>query len=117
MGVMVVHGAQVGAVGTVAALAVASTVVNVSPYSTNGALALANAKEVDQDAPADSDRSGGGGLLPGGVGLLHRPLRSATQKHVPCSDSVRVSDGTRTRDRLDHNQRPRVLSSSPNTAS
>jgi di/tricarboxylate transporter len=41
---------EVGAVGTVAALAVASTVVDVSPYSTNGALVLANAKEVDQDA-------------------------------------------------------------------
>jgi hypothetical protein len=37
-------------VGTVAALAVASTVVDVSPYSTNGALVLANAKKVDQDA-------------------------------------------------------------------
>jgi di/tricarboxylate transporter len=41
---------EVGAVGTVAALAVASTVVDVSPYSTNGALVLANAKEVDPDA-------------------------------------------------------------------
>jgi di/tricarboxylate transporter len=41
---------EVGAVGTVAALAVASTVVDVSPYSTNGALVLANAKGVDQDA-------------------------------------------------------------------
>jgi di/tricarboxylate transporter len=41
---------EVGAVGTVAALAVASTVVDVSPYSTNGALVLANAKKVDQDA-------------------------------------------------------------------
>jgi di/tricarboxylate transporter len=41
---------EVGAIGTVAALAVASTVVDVSPYSTNGALVLANAKEVDQDA-------------------------------------------------------------------
>jgi di/tricarboxylate transporter len=41
---------EVGAIGTVAALAVASTVVDVSPYSTNGALVLANAKDVDQDA-------------------------------------------------------------------
>jgi di/tricarboxylate transporter len=41
---------EVGAVGTVAALAVAATVVDVSPYSTNGALILANAKEVDQEA-------------------------------------------------------------------
>ena len=40
---------EVGAVGTVAALAVASTVVDVSPYSTNGALVLANAREADPD--------------------------------------------------------------------
>jgi hypothetical protein len=40
---------EVGVVGTVAALAVASTVVDVSPYSTNGALVLANAREVDTD--------------------------------------------------------------------
>jgi hypothetical protein len=33
-----------------------------------------------------------------------------TQKHLVCSGFVRVSDGIRTRDRLDHNQeldRPR----------
>ena len=36
--------------GTVAALAVAATVVDVSPYSTNGALVLANAQGVDQEA-------------------------------------------------------------------
>jgi di/tricarboxylate transporter len=41
---------EVGIAGTIAALAVASTVVDVSPYSTNGALVLANAKGVDQDA-------------------------------------------------------------------
>jgi di/tricarboxylate transporter len=41
---------EVGVVGTVAALAVSSTMVDVSPYSTNGALVLANAKDVDQDA-------------------------------------------------------------------
>jgi di/tricarboxylate transporter len=41
---------EVGAAGTIAALAVASTVVDVSPYSTNGALVLANAKGVDHDA-------------------------------------------------------------------
>jgi di/tricarboxylate transporter len=41
---------DVTAIGTVAALAVASTVVDVSPYSTNGALVLANAQEVDQEA-------------------------------------------------------------------
>ena len=39
----------VGASGMVAALAVASTVVDVSPFSTNGALVLAS-------APADIDR-------------------------------------------------------------
>jgi di/tricarboxylate transporter len=40
---------DVGAIGFVAALAVASTVVDVSPFSTNGALVLANAKNVDAD--------------------------------------------------------------------
>jgi Na+/H+ antiporter NhaD/arsenite permease-like protein len=39
----------VGAVGMVAALAVSSTVVDVSPFSTNGAIVLANAAEDDQD--------------------------------------------------------------------
>ncbi|HEX2106026.1 MAG TPA: hypothetical protein VHF51_20410 [Solirubrobacteraceae bacterium] len=39
----------VGAVGMMAALAVASTVVDVSPFSTNGAIVLANAKNVDRD--------------------------------------------------------------------
>ena len=33
----------------VAALAVASTVVDVSPFSTNGALVVANAQNVDRD--------------------------------------------------------------------
>jgi hypothetical protein len=33
-----------------------------------------------------------------------------TQKHVMCSGFVRVSDGTRTRDRLDHNQELYLLS-------
>lgn len=36
---------EIGAVGVIAALAVASTVVDVSPFSTNGALVLANAPE------------------------------------------------------------------------
>jgi hypothetical protein len=40
---------EVAVVGTVAALAVASTVVDVSPYSTNGALVLANAQKTDTD--------------------------------------------------------------------
>ncbi|MCT2588119.1 SLC13 family permease [Actinophytocola gossypii] len=39
----------IGPVGMVAALAVASTMVDVSPFSTNGALVLANAKNVDRD--------------------------------------------------------------------
>ena len=39
----------IGAVGMVAALAVSSTVVDVSPFSTNGALVLANSAEDDQD--------------------------------------------------------------------
>ncbi|POX36309.1 hypothetical protein C3486_34340 [Streptomyces sp. Ru73] len=39
----------IGAVGMVAALAVSATVVDVSPFSTNGALVLANAKNVDRD--------------------------------------------------------------------
>jgi Na+/H+ antiporter NhaD/arsenite permease-like protein len=38
-----------GAVGMVAALAVSSTVVDVSPFSTNGAIVLANSAEEDQD--------------------------------------------------------------------
>ncbi len=36
---------QIGAVGVICALAVASTIVDVSPFSTNGALVLANAPE------------------------------------------------------------------------
>ena len=41
---------EIGAVGVIAALAVASTIVDVSPFSTNGALVLANAPEdVDKD--------------------------------------------------------------------
>lgn len=39
----------VGPVGMVAALAVSATVVDVSPFSTNGALVLANAKDVDRE--------------------------------------------------------------------
>lgn len=39
----------VGAVGFIAAMAVSSTIVDVSPFSTNGALVLANAKGIDRD--------------------------------------------------------------------
>jgi di/tricarboxylate transporter len=42
-------GAGVSPIGFVAALAVSSTIVDVSPFSTNGALVLANAKGVDKD--------------------------------------------------------------------
>ena len=41
--------AGVGAIGFIAAMAVSSTIVDVSPFSTNGALVLANAKGVDRD--------------------------------------------------------------------
>jgi Na+/H+ antiporter NhaD/arsenite permease-like protein len=40
---------EIGAVGMIAALAVSATVVDVSPFSTNGALVLANATDVDRD--------------------------------------------------------------------
>jgi di/tricarboxylate transporter len=40
---------DVSAVGLIAALAVSATVVDVSPFSTNGALVLANAQDVDRD--------------------------------------------------------------------
>ncbi|MBY8340810.1 hypothetical protein LXH13_13185 [Streptomyces spinosirectus] len=40
---------QIGAVGMVAALAVSATVVDVSPFSTNGALVLAAAPDVDRE--------------------------------------------------------------------
>ncbi|PQP21548.1 SLC13 family permease [Rhodococcus opacus] len=40
---------EVGAVGVIVALAISSTIVDVSPFSTNGALVLANAQNVDRD--------------------------------------------------------------------
>jgi di/tricarboxylate transporter len=43
-------GTGVSAIGFIAAMAVASTIVDVSPFSTNGALVLANAQGVDRDA-------------------------------------------------------------------
>lgn len=42
-------GSGVSAIGFIAAMAVASTIVDVSPFSTNGALVLANAQGVDRD--------------------------------------------------------------------
>ena len=43
------QGSGVSAVAFVAALAVSSTIVDVSPFSTNGALVLANARGIDRD--------------------------------------------------------------------
>jgi len=43
-------GTGVGAIGFIAAMAVASTIVDVSPFSTNGALVLANASGTDRQA-------------------------------------------------------------------
>ena len=40
---------HVEAVGVVAAIAVSSTIVDVSPFSTNGALVVANSQAVDKD--------------------------------------------------------------------
>jgi di/tricarboxylate transporter len=40
---------EIGPIGVVVALAIASTIVDVSPFSTNGALVLANAQGVDRD--------------------------------------------------------------------
>jgi hypothetical protein len=37
------------------------------------------------------------------IARSERSRRAPTQKHRMCSAFVRVSDGTRTRDRLDHN--------------
>ncbi|MWL89345.1 SLC13 family permease [Cupriavidus sp. SW-Y-13] len=44
------QGSDVSAIGFIAAMAVASTIVDVSPFSTNGALVLANAQNVDRQA-------------------------------------------------------------------
>jgi di/tricarboxylate transporter len=43
-------GTGVGAIGFIAAMAVSSTIVDVSPFSTNGALVLASAQGVDREA-------------------------------------------------------------------
>jgi di/tricarboxylate transporter len=44
------QGTGVDPIGFIAAMAVSSTIVDVSPFSTNGALVLANAQGVDRDA-------------------------------------------------------------------
>jgi len=41
---------HIGAVGVVSAIAVASTIVDVSPFSTNGALVVANTQDKDKDS-------------------------------------------------------------------
>lgn len=41
---------NISAIGVIAGLAVSATVVDVSPFSTNGAIVLANAKEAEKDA-------------------------------------------------------------------
>ncbi|BDY29032.1 SLC13 family permease [Mycolicibacterium mageritense] len=41
---------EIGPIGVIVALAIASTIVDVSPFSTNGALVLANAQGVDRDS-------------------------------------------------------------------
>jgi hypothetical protein len=43
-------GTGVSPIGFIAAMAVSSTIVDVSPFSTNGALVLANAQGVDREA-------------------------------------------------------------------
>ena len=40
---------EIGTVGVIVALSVSSTIVDVSPFSANGALVLANAQDVDRD--------------------------------------------------------------------
>lgn len=40
---------EIGPIGVIVALAISSTIVDVSPFSTNGALVLANAHDVDKD--------------------------------------------------------------------
>ena len=66
-------GTGVSAIGFIAAMAVASTIVDVSPFSTNGALVLANAQGIDRQVffrrllslRRDRDRCRpGGGLAP-----------------------------------------------------
>jgi di/tricarboxylate transporter len=47
---LLLSGTGVDAVGFIAAMAVSSTIVDVSPFSTNGALVLANAQDVDRAA-------------------------------------------------------------------
>ena len=49
MAVPILAGGEVGAIGAVSAIAVATTIVDVSPFSTNGAIVLANSSEEDQD--------------------------------------------------------------------
>ncbi|MCK8783868.1 SLC13 family permease [Roseomonas sp. NAR14] len=49
LAVPLIQQGEVGAVGMVAALAISATIVDVSPFSTNGALVLANAEEGERE--------------------------------------------------------------------
>ncbi|MBP2217222.1 SLC13 family permease [Arthrobacter sp. CAN_C5] len=60
---------EIGAIGVIAALSIASTVVDVSPFSTNGALVLANAPE-----GTDRDRFYKQILAYGGIIVVVGPL-------------------------------------------
>ncbi|MHA7155055.1 SLC13 family permease [Arthrobacter sp. TMN-50] len=60
---------EIGAIGVIAALSIASTVVDVSPFSTNGALVLANAPE-----GTDRDRFYKQILAYGGIVVVVGPL-------------------------------------------
>lgn len=60
---------EIGAIGVIAALSIASTVVDVSPFSTNGALVLANAPE-----GTDKDRFYKQILAYGGIIVVVGPL-------------------------------------------
>lgn len=49
LAVLFLQAGEIGIVGVIVALSVASTIVDVSPFSTNDALVLANAQDVDRD--------------------------------------------------------------------
>ena len=84
----------VSAIGFIAAMAVSSTIVDVSPFSTNGALVLANAKGVDRDvffrqlmvygAIVTAGRAGGGvAALRGAVSATAHPLALPPTDRTP----------------------------------
>lgn len=87
--------AGVGAVGFIAAMAVSSTIVDVSPFSTNGALVLANARGVNREVffrqahgvrrGCHTDRTRGGVAAVRGAltGRHHPPFPLPTQPYLP----------------------------------